>query len=129
VTYPNTPGSLRRVHIRLLPWKPRWRTSDREWDPPDLLDVRDDPISAVIGLVLMLLLVPFVLLFVVGVVLLSAELLLLLALVPLLMLGQLVGMLPWQLGLTLTDRTRRYVEVTGTAKMLAARRYYRTLRA
>ncbi len=119
---------LRRVRIRFLPWKPRWRGRDTGWDLPDIPDLGDDPISAVLGLLVLLLLAPFVVLFVVGVLILSAELVLLLALLPLAMLGQLLGQRDWQLALTPVEGEKRYVAVRGTGAMLSARRYYRSLR-
>lgn len=124
------PGELSRVRVRLLPWRPRWRTA-RDGEVPDvsgLFDFLDDPVSAVIGLVLAVLVLPFVLLFVLGVVVFSAELVLLLALVPFLMIGQFVGLLPWVLVLTRFTGERTYVQMSGTRAMLAARRRYRSLR-
>lgn len=120
---------LRTVRVRFLPWKPRWRSKDGDWDVPDgVLDGADDPISLVIGLVLVVLLSPFVVLFVVGVLLLSFELILLLALLPFAMLGQILGLRAWQLALTPVAGEKTYVAVKGTLEMLAARCYYRSLR-
>lgn len=132
MTLPATPGSVRRVRVRLLPWRPRWRSKDTDLpDVSGLADVGDidDPFAAVVLVVAAVVLAPFLLLFVVGVVLLSFELLLLLALVPLALLGQLLGLLPWYLVVTTQDGVRHAVQAGSTAKMVAARRYYRSLRA
>lgn len=48
------PGEPSRVRVRLLPWRPGWRTA-RDGEVPDVSDVfdfLDEPVSAVIGLVL-----------------------------------------------------------------------------
>ena len=125
-----TPGSVRRVAVRLLPWRPRWRSQrEHSWDLPDLgVFDGDDSVSLAIGFIALLLFAPFVVLFVVGVVLLSAELLLVLALLPFAMLGQVVGVLPWVLAVTDSDGLKHAVPVKGTRAMLTARRYYRSLR-
>ena len=67
--------TLRRVRLRLLPWRPRWRTGEVR-DVPDLpfADL-DDPLSLVIGLLFALVVAPFAILFVIGVALLGTELL------------------------------------------------------
>lgn len=121
--------SLRRVRVRLLPWRPRWRTGrpDR-WDI-DLPDVGlgDDPISAVIGLLLLVVVLPFLVVVLLGVVVLGVELSLLLLLLPLAWTGQLLGLLPWRLVLTATDGTRTWEEVRGTLPMLRRRRQLRAL--
>lgn len=126
----NEPGAVRRVRVRLLPWRPRWRVRDvPDLPDPGWLDLGDDLIGLVLGLVLLLVGLPVALFVLVGLVLLSAEVGLLVALLPFLLLGQVLGLLPWQLAVTGTDGTKRYVEAGGTREMLAARRYYRTLRA
>jgi hypothetical protein len=126
---PSVAGSVRSVRVRLLPWRPRWRTRDPDLDFFDVpgFDAFDD-LAGVVLVVLLLLVAPFLLLFLVGVVLLSAELLLLLALVPLLMTGQLLCLLPWVLVVTAWDGERYPVEARGTRAMVRARRYYRALR-
>ena len=126
-----TGPALKRVRVRLLPWKPRWR-SGKDRDLPDVsgaLDLADDPISFVIALVALIVLAPFVLLLVVGVLLLSVEIVLLLALLPLLLLVQVFGLRPWVLVLTDLAGTRSFVEVHGTRRMLAQRRLYRAQRS
>ena len=116
-----------RVRLRLLPWRPRWRAPEADGPSFDVPDLGfDDPVSAVIGFLLLLFLAPFVLVFVLGVVLFSAEILLLLALLPLLMLGQVLGLLPWVLSVREANGDHRYVEVRGTRRMLAT---WRSLRA
>jgi hypothetical protein len=108
----------------LLPWRPRFRGigADKVGDVSGV-DFGDD---LGIGLVFVLFIVflPVSL----ALLLFSAELLVVLALVPFLMSGQLLGLLPWQLGLRDVDGRKHYVSVTGTRKMLEARRYYRSLR-
>lgn len=110
------------MRVRLLPWRPRWRKQD--WadgpDPSSGLDVGDD-----IGIGLVILLALLFLPLVVGLVLLSVELLALLALLPLFMAGQLLGLLPWVLVTTDRDGVKDVVEVRGTRSMLAARRQLR----
>lgn len=117
----STAAPVRRVHLRLLPWRPRWRT--RRVEPPDeafeALDLFDDLLGMVIALVALLLLAPFVLVAVVGLALLSLEVVAVLALAPLLLLGRLCHLRPWVLVVTHTDGAQRTVEVTGLA---AARR-------
>lgn len=108
------------MRVRLLPWRPRWRK--QEWaDGPDSsgLDLGDD---FGVGLVILvaLLFLPITL----GLIVLSAEILLLLGVLPVLMTGQFLGLLPWVLVLRY-DGGKRYVEVTGMRSMLAARRQYR----
>lgn len=123
-----SPDDLVSVRVRLLPWRPRWRTGDTGPDVPDL-GLGDDPLSAVIGLFLLLLLLPGILLFLVGVVLLGVELLVLLALLPLALSAQVLGLRPWVLVLRRRDRRRSTVEVCGTRAMLARRRQLRAQRA
>lgn len=123
-----SPDDLVSVRLRLLPWRPRWRAGDTGPDLPDLPD-GDDPFSAVVALFLLALLLPGVLVGVAGVLLLGAELLLLLALLPLLMSAQLLGLRPWVLVLRSRDRRRTAVEVRGTRAMLARRRELRAQRA
>jgi hypothetical protein len=125
-----TPGSVRRVHVRLLPWRPRWRLRDIPEGSLDVggFDVGDDPISLVIGLFLLLLGLPAVIFVVLGVLLFSVEIGLLLALLPLVMLGQRIGWLPWYLAVTSTTGERQWICAGNTREMLSARRYYRSLR-
>lgn len=124
-----TPGSVRRVRVRLLPWRPRWRAKDApDGDLSGLLDAFDDPVSAVVGLLFALVLLPLVLFVLFGVVLFSLEIGLLLALAPLLVVVQLLGLRPWYLAVTTVDGERTYVRAGRTRAMLSARRYYRSLR-
>jgi hypothetical protein len=128
-----TPGSVRSVRIRLLPWRPRWRAGDIDrypdgWDVGGF-DLGDDPISAVLGFIGLVLFLPVLLFLVVGLVLLSAELAVLLALVPLLLLVQLFGLQPWYLRVASTSGEVSWICAGRTREMLAARRYYRSLRA
>lgn len=110
------------MRVRLLPWKPRWR------DPglPDTgsLDLGGDDFGLGVLIVLVVLALPLL----VVLVLFSLEVLALLVLVPFLMVGQLLGLLPWVLVLRTPSGERRAVEVRGTRAMLDARRYYRSLR-
>ncbi|MCW2778391.1 MAG: hypothetical protein JWN17_2116 [Frankiales bacterium] len=122
------PDDLVSVRLRLLPWLPRWRTGDTGPDIPSFDGLGDDPISAVVGVFLLLLALPGLVVAVVGVVLLSAEVLLLLALLPLLLSGQLLGLRPWVLVLRSRDRQRTPVEVLGTAEVLRRRRALRAQR-
>lgn len=110
------------MRLRLLPWRPRWRSRDWDTSDPSGVDLGDE-----IGLGLLILLVLLFLPLVVGLVLLSVELLALLALLPLLMAGQLLGLLPWVLVVTELDGTKRHLEVRGTRSMLAERRRLRAL--
>lgn len=124
------PGPVRRVRVRLLPWRPRWRVRDvPDWPDPGWVDLGDDALSVALGVLVLLVGLPVVVFGLFGLVLLSAELGLLLALVPFLLVGQVVGLLPWQLAVTGTDGTKRYVEARGTRQLLAALRHYRALRA
>ena len=102
--------------------KPTWDGWDAASQIPS---VGDDPIGWIlfgVGIVLLLPILLVVLLF-------SLELGLVLLLVPFAMAGQVAGLLPWQIALRSVDGEKRYVSVTGTRKMLEARRYYRSLRA
>ena len=128
------PAAIRMVWVRLLPGRPRWRmgvvgdgANDWVWMPDVDLDLGDDPISMALGVLFLLVLLPPLLLAVVGVALLGVELLAVLALLPLLMIGQLTGLRPWVLVLYDGAGGKRYAEVTGTAAMLRARRGYRAL--
>ena len=104
-----------------MPWRPRWRKQDwADSSDPSGLDLGDD-----IGIGPVILLALLFLPLLVGLVLLSVELLALLALLPLLMAGQLLGLLPWVLVTTDVQGTRGAVEVRGTRSMLAARREFR----
>ena len=112
-----TEAPVRRVRLRLLPWRPRRRT--RGIDPPgsalDVLSLFDDLFGGILALVALLLLAPFLLVTVLGLALLSLEVLAVLALAPLLLLGRLCHLRPWLLVVTHTDGTQRVVEVTGLA--------------
>ncbi len=124
-----SPDDLVSVRLRLLPWRPRWRTGDTgpDVDLSPLGDaLGDDPISLVVGLFLLVLVLPGLLVGVVGVLLLGAELLLLLALLPLVMSAQLLGLRPWVLVLRSRDRGRTAVPVVGTVALLGR---WRELRA
>jgi hypothetical protein len=111
------------VRLRLLPWRPKVR----EWadvDATDAVSFADFDDGIVVGLVVgvvVALLLPFVLVLLVF----SLELALVLLLLPLVMAGQLVGLLPWVLVLRYDDG-KRYHEVRGTRAMLAARRHLRS---
>lgn len=131
-------GPFSSVHVRVLPWKPRWR--DRSKELPDLSfsDLFsggfDDPmgfgVMFVVGIVVLPLLVvglPILYVFGFGLLVLLLELVVLAALSPLLMVGQLAGLLPWVIVLRAPEGARHGVQVRGTRQMLAARRYYRTL--
>ena len=111
--------------VRLLPWRPRVREvrdfpDSGSFDLPDL----GDDIGFGLALAVLLLVVlafPFLLVLL----LFSLELALVLLLVPLVMAGQLVGLLPWVLVLRY-DGAKRYHEVRGTRAMLAARAHFRS---
>ena len=108
------------MRVRLLPWRPRFR--DPSVDPSGALDSIDD-IGIGLALLVGLLLLPIV----ACLVLFSLEIALLAALVPLLMAGQLLGLLPWVLSVTELNGTKRHLEVRGTRRMLAERRRLRAL--
>ncbi len=110
------------MHVRLLPWKPRWRDVDSA--DPGALDLGGDDLG--IGLVIALVVFAFPILIVLLVF--SLEVLALLLVLPFLLSGQLLGLLPWVLVTRTTTGERRAIEVRGTRSMLAARRYYRSLR-
>lgn len=121
-----TPGSVRRVRVRVLPWRPRLREVDG-FDFPDFLDFGDDlGIALGIGLFLVVLLlvapIAFALALFVG------ELALVLLLAPLLVVVQLLGLRPWYLRVTPVEGEPTWVCAGTTREMLAARRFYRSLR-
>jgi hypothetical protein len=122
--------SVRSIWLRLLPWKPRWRVRTPDTDRSSALDWLDvdfeDPISAVLSLFILLLLFPVLLALLVGVTVLSLEMLLLVPLGLLLMTGQLLCLRPWILMVRYTDGTREAVEVRGLHAMV---RRWRELRA
>lgn len=122
----STDAPVRRVRVRLLPWRPRRRL--RRVDSPgsllDVLSLFDDLFGGILALVALLLLAPFLLVAVLGLALLSVEVLAVLALAPLLLLGRLCHLRPWVLVVTHADGTQRTAEVTGLA---AARRQRRQL--
>ena len=121
---------LSRVRVRLLPWRPRWRTGRPDhWETGPTIDGGDDPISAILALVSLLLFLPVVIVVVVGVVVLSVELSLLLLLLPLAWAGQLLGLLPWRLVLTANDGQRKWEEIRGTRAMLRRRQQLRAIAA
>lgn len=93
---------------------------------PDI-GIGDDPLSAVVGLVLLVLFLPVVVVVFLGVVVLGVELSLLLPLLPLAWMAQVLGLLPWRLVLTATDGTRTWEEVRGTRTMFRRRRELRAL--
>ena len=114
------------MRVRLLPWRPRMHKAPwNGWDMASEIPSSgfDDLDWVLLGLVAVLLL-PIVLVFL----LFSAELALVLLLLPFFLAGQLLALLPWQLALRSVEDTKHYVSVTGTRKMLEARRYYRSLR-
>jgi hypothetical protein len=117
------------VWLRLLPWKPGWRVRAPDGDGGGLdwpdLDL-DDPISAVLSLVVALVLLPLVLALVAGIAVLSLEMLLLVPLGVLLMTGQLLCLRPWVLVVRYSDGTREAVEVRGLRALV---RRWRALRA
>ena len=117
------PPELTDVRLRLLPWRPRWRRARKPdgWELADL-PLPDDPVSALIGLVLLVVVVPVLLVVVLGVLVLSVELALLLLLVPLAWVVQLVGLRPWRLVLHWSDGSRSVEEVRGTRAVLRRRR-------
>ena len=124
-----TPGSVRRVRVRLLPWRPRWRQGRMpDADATDGLDLLGDDLGIGVlvglGLLVVLLFLPLVL----AVLVLSVEVLVVVALAPLLVVVQLVGLRPWYLAVTTVDGQRTYVCAGRTRAMLKARRYYRSLR-
>lgn len=119
--------AVRRVRLRVLPWRPRWRS--RDLDLPDLsgvADLFDDVLGALLLVLAVLFLLPFVLAVLFGVALLSIELLALLALLPLLLVGRLCHLRPWVLVVSHVDGTQRTVDVVGLS---AARRRRRELLA
>jgi hypothetical protein len=118
-------SEVRSVWLRLLPWKPRWRVRTPDGDRDGGLDWLDfdldDPISAVLSLLLALVLVPVVLAFLAGV-----TILFLLPLGVLLMTGQLLCLRPWILVVRYTNGTREAVEVRGLRALV---RTWKALRA
>lgn len=82
-------GQVWRVRRRWLPWRRRLRTYFPDWGPSNL---GDDPISAVIGVIVLILMLPFILLAIVV----SLELLLLLLLVPFVALFRIVFGRQWE---------------------------------
>ena len=117
-------GPFRSVRLRLLPWKPRLHKPPWDWDAASgIPDPGDDVLGWVVFGVAVVLLLPVVLVLL----LFSAEILIVVALVPFVMSGQLLGLLPWQLALRSMSDEKRYVSVRGTRQMLEARRHYRAL--
>lgn len=111
------------MRVRLLPWRPRWRRPS--WDGADganaIGDVGGDDIGLGLLVIAGLLLLPLLL----AVLFLAAQLAVVLAVVPLLMTGQLLGVLPWVLVLTDSAGSKRFVEVRGLRSLLAERRRLR----
>lgn len=125
------PGSsVRIIWLRLLPWKPSWRVRTRDTERSgawNWLDVDfDDPISAVLSVIVLLIVFPVILSLIVGVTVLSLETLLLLPLGLLLMTGQLLCLRPWILMVRYKDGSREAVAVRGLRAMV---RRWRELRA
>lgn len=122
------------VRLRLLPWRPRWRTGNGG-DEQDvgghlsaLADLGDDPVSAVLGLLALVLLVPFVLAVLLGVALFSLEMLALLPLGMLLLLGRACHLQPWVLVVRLADGRQRLERVTGWRAVRERQRQLRPAR-
>lgn len=105
-----------RVRLLLLPWRPRWRSPDLDLDPSGLLDVLgafDDPVSAVLAGLALLLVLPAVVAVLLGAALLSLEVLAVLPLGLLLLAGRLCRLQPWVLVARWPDGRRALVEVRG----------------
>lgn len=123
---PSGPRQAHSVRVRLVPWRPRWRTG-RRLDPGDDLDalggVVDDPVAGLLWGLLVLLVLPFLLAAAVGVALLGVEVLALLPVGLLLLIGRLCGLRPWVLEVTWADGEREDIPVVGV------RRAWRTVRA
>lgn len=121
-------GPFRSARLRLLPWRPRLR-GDRDWvDVGDVgnVDIGGDDLG--FGMVLLVGLLLLAALPVVVVLLVfSLELVLLAMLLPFALLGQMLGLLPWQIAVRTTDGRKHYVSVRGTRSMLDALRHYRSL--
>jgi len=96
-------GRRWKVRRRWLPWRRRVRDVP---DTPDMWgDLGDDPISAIIGIFLLILAIPAILV----VLLLLAELLLLLVLLPVFVLIRLVLPVPWTIELWTRAADRRFL--------------------
>lgn len=96
-------GRRWNVRRRWLPWRRKVRDVP---DTPDFAgDLGDDPISAIIGLFLLVLAIPAILV----VLLLVAELLLLIALLPIVVLVRLILPVPWTIELWARPEERRWL--------------------
>jgi len=121
VTFPYG-GPFRSARLRLLPWRPRLRRPETV-DSSGLDAVGGDDFGIGLLIVLAVLALPIAFVLVVF----SLELLVLLLVLPFLLSGQLLGLLPWQIGLRALDGQKHYVTVKGTRKMREALRHYRSL--
>jgi hypothetical protein len=115
-------GPFRSARLRLLPWAPRLRD-------PGITDASGLDIGGGddLGVGLLLILVVLALPVLVVLALFSLELLALLVVLPFLLAGQLLGLLPWQIAVRGMDGQKHYVSVKGTRAMLEALRHYRSL--
>jgi len=95
-------GRRWKVRRRWLPWRRRVRDVP---DTPDVGALGDDPISAIIGLFLLILAIPAIIV----VLLLLAELLLLLVLLPVFVLLRLLLPVPWTVELWTRAADRRFL--------------------
>ncbi len=102
------------VRVRLSPWRLRWRGRGSD-AAGDLAGLLDDPVLAVLALLLL----PLV---GVGVLLMGGELLVLLVVTLLLLVCRAVGLLTWTLEVTDPDGSRSLVRVRGTRALLRRRR-------
>ena len=115
--------TVRSVRLRLVPWRPRWRTGKARKPPDGLVEVLgliDEFLSLLARILLVVL--PVVVVLVLGVALLGLEMLVLLPVGLLLVAGRLCRLRPWILVVTNSDGTRTLVEVVGVRAMLRRRR-------
>lgn len=129
---PVDPTPVAHVRLRLLPWRPRWRTG--QGGPATDLGTSlssaggDDPISAFLGLVGLVLLIPLLVAVLLGVAVLSVEMLALLPLGLLLLVGRASHLQPWVLVVRLTDGRQRLERVTGWRAVRARQRELQAMR-